>query len=112
MHDISRSVCWVPLSGFHHGRSHFPGHLQASAPVAPSGLPPQRLEGVHDGLLQEARAATATGDFWLVREVLAWEKDNDFFMHSVNSMGHLHRPDRFNMSGWGFSVIVVDLSRR
>jgi hypothetical protein len=46
--------------------------------VAPSGLPPQRLQGVHDGLLQEARAATATGDFWLVREVLAWEKENDF----------------------------------
>src|SRR5271169_4036317 len=33
-------------------------------------LPLERLQEIHDGLVQESRAATATRDLWLGREVL------------------------------------------
>jgi hypothetical protein len=36
---------------------------------ARAGVPLERLQEMHDGLVQEARAATATGDLWLGREV-------------------------------------------
>jgi len=36
---------------------------------ARAGLPTQRLQEIHDGLVQDARAATAAGDLWLGREV-------------------------------------------
>ena len=37
---------------------------------ARAGLPLERLQEIHDGLVQESRAATATRDLWLGREVL------------------------------------------
>jgi hypothetical protein len=37
---------------------------------ARAGVPLDRLQDMHDGLVEEARAATATGDLWLGREVL------------------------------------------
>jgi hypothetical protein len=37
---------------------------------ARAGLPTERLQEIHDGLVQEARAASARGDLWLGREVL------------------------------------------
>ncbi len=37
---------------------------------ARAGVPLERLQDMHAGLVQEARAATAAGDLWLGREVL------------------------------------------
>ena len=37
---------------------------------ARAALPMERLQEIHDGLVQEARAATAVGDLWMGREVL------------------------------------------
>ena len=37
---------------------------------ARAGLPLERLQEIHDGLVQESRAATATKDLWRGREVL------------------------------------------
>jgi hypothetical protein len=37
---------------------------------ARAGLPLERLQDIHDALVQESRAATATRDLWLGREVL------------------------------------------
>jgi len=37
---------------------------------ARSGLPTERLQEIHDSVVQEARAATATGDLWRGRVVL------------------------------------------
>jgi len=51
------------------------GHLPPPETTSPycqarRGLPLERLQEMHDGLVQEARAATAAQDLWLGREVL------------------------------------------